>query len=309
MKTHFAASPLQLPGTQCRIHPHFSLAGLTSYRVGGQAQWYAAPRTWDDLSAVFDWYQQQDLPLMLLGAGSNLLISDRGIEGLVLCTRYLRHAQYDADKAHITAAAGEPIARLAWQAAKRGWRGLEWAVGIPGTVGGAVVMNAGAHSQCVADCLLNTKVVSPCGTLETWMSQALHYSYRTSALQGNSRLVLEATFQLQSGFSREEVMATTNQNLWQRKTSQPYDKPSCGSVFRNPQPYAAGWLIEQLGLKGYRIGEAEVSHRHANFILNCGNAKADDIFRLIHHVQEQVESHFALLLEPEVRILGEFSAI
>jgi UDP-N-acetylmuramate dehydrogenase len=277
--------------------------------VGGKAEWYAAPRTWEDLQATFDWFQQQDLPLMLLGAGSNLLISDRGIDGLVLSTRYLRHRQLDVDSARITVAAGEPIARVAWQAAKRGWRGLEWAVGIPGTVGGAVVMNAGAHNQCAADSLVSALVVSPNGTVETLTPEQLNYGYRTSALQGDQRLVIEATFQLQPGFSREEVMATTQNNLQQRKSSQPYDKPSCGSVFRNPTPHAAGWLIEELGLKGYRLGDAEVSQRHANFILNCGQATAEDIFRLIRHVQEQVESRWSLLLEPEVKILGEFSAL
>lgn len=167
-------------------------------------------------------------------------------------------------------------------------------------------MNAGAHNQCVAESLVNAVVVSPDGTLETLTPEDFNYSYRTSALQGDRRLVIEATFQLQPGFSREAVMATTNSNLKQRKSSQPYDRPSCGSVFRNPKPQAAGWLIEQLGLKGYRIGNAEVSLRHANFILNCGNAKADDIFRLIRHVQEKVESNWSLLLEPEVKMLGEF---
>lgn len=299
---------MQLPGTDGLIHSQVSLAALTSYRVGGLAQWYSAPRNWDELQATFEWFQAQDLPLTLLGAGSNLLISDRGIPGLTLCTRYLRRAHFYHETTTITASAGEPIARIAWAAAKRGWRGLEWAVGIPGTVGGAVVMNAGAHNQCVAESLVSAVVVSPDGTLKTLTPEELNYSYRTSALQGDRRLVIEATFQLQPGFSREEVMATTNNNLRQRKSSQPYDRPSCGSVFRNPKPQAAGWLIEQLGLKGYRIGNAEVSVRHANFIVNCGNAKADDIFRLIRHVQEKVESNWSLLLEPEVKMLGEFLA-
>jgi UDP-N-acetylmuramate dehydrogenase len=288
------------------IRPQVSLAELTSYRVGGQAQWYTAPRNWDSLEATFEWFQNQDIPLTLLGAGSNLLISDRGIAGLVLSTRYLRHSDFAPEIAQITAGAGEPIARIAWQAAKRGWSGLEWAVGIPGSVGGAVVMNAGAHNKCIAERLVSALVVSPDGQVERLTPAQLQYSYRNSLLQGDRRLVIEATFQLEPGFSRQEVMATTNQNLKQRKSSQPYDRQSCGSVFRNPQPQAAARLIEQLGLKGYRIGEAEVSHRHANFILNCGQAKADDIFRLIRHVQEQVESHWSLLLEPEVKLLGEF---
>lgn len=302
------SSPIQLPAADCYIFPNFSLANQTSYRVGGEAQWYVAPRTWEALQATFEWFQKQDIPLMLLGAGSNLLISDHGIDGLVLSTRYLRYHNFDPETGCVTVAAGDPVAKIAWQAARRGWRGLEWAVGIPGTIGGAVVMNAGAHRQCAADRLVSAVVVSPDGAIETLTPKDFDYSYRTSSLQGVEKLVLEATFQLEMGFSRQEVMATTKHNLQQRKSSQPYDKPSCGSVFRNPTSHAAGWLIEQLGLKGYRIGNAEISQRHANFILNCGQAKAQDIFRLIYHAQEQVEASWSLLLEPEVKILGEFSA-
>jgi UDP-N-acetylmuramate dehydrogenase len=299
-------SPIHLPGTDCLIRPQVSLAEQTSYRVGGLAQWCAAPRNWEGLEATFEWYQAQDLPLTLLGAGSNLLISDRGISGLVLSTRYLRHSYFDTETGQIRAAAGEPIARLAWQAAKRGWRGLEWAVGIPGTLGGAIVMNAGAHHQCIADCLVNVVLLSPDGKLETLTPEQLNYSYRNSSLQGDKRLVIEATLQLQPGFSRTEVMEATTENLKKRKSSQPYELPSCGSVFRNPKPHAAGWLIEQLGLKGHRIGNAEVSQRHANFIVNRGSATAQDIFRLIRYVQERVEAHWAVSLEPEVKLLGEF---
>ena len=299
-------SPVDLPGTNSRIIPQVPLAKLTSFRVGGQAQWYSAPRNWDELQASFEWYLNQDVPLTLLGAGSNLLISDRGIPGLVISTRNLHYSQFDAETGQITAGAGEPIARVAWRAAKRGWQGLEWAVGIPGTVGGAVVMNAGAHRQCTADRLVSALVVSPEGTLERLRGEDLDYSYRTSNLQGDRRLVIEATFQLQPGATKAEVMATTNRNLHQRKSSQPYHKPSCGSVFRNPESHAAGWLIEQTGLKGYQIGGAQVAHRHANFILNCGSAKADDIFHLIRYVQEKVEHHWSFLLKPEVKLIGEF---
>lgn len=301
------SAPIQLAQTNALIHPNTSLADYTSYRVGGAAEWYTAPRTHDDLYAIFDWFVQQDIPLTLLGAGSNLLISDQGIPGLVVSTRYLRQSQFDLESGRITAAAGEPIAKVAWKAAKLGWWGLEWAVGIPGTVGGAVVMNAGAHNQSTSDCLVSALVLSPDGTLETLTAEELGFSYRTSNLQGDRRLVIEATFQLKTGFSREEVMTQTTHNLHQRKNSQPYDKPSCGSVFRNPTPQYAARLIENLGLKGCRIGDAEVSQRHANFILNAGNAKAQDIYRLIQHVQEQVYSHCSLLLEPEVKILGDFS--
>ncbi len=299
-------SSFYLPGTDCPVLAQAPLANLTSFRVGGPAQWYVAPRKTEDMQASFTWAKKLDLPITLLGAGSNLLVSDQGLPGLVIGTRYLRQIHFDEATGQIVAGAGEPIARLAWLAAKRGWRGLEWAVGIPGTLGGAVVMNAGAHNSCIADSLVNTLVLLPDGSVQKMDAQQLSYSYRSSSLQGKQKLVTQVTLQLKPGGSRAEVMAASNHNLRQRKTSQPYHLPSCGSVFRNPKPYAAGWLIEQMGLKGYQIGAAQVAHRHANFILNCGGATASDIFRLISHIQEQVEHHWSLSLEPEVKLLGEF---
>lgn len=299
-------NPIHLPGTDCQIEPRVPLGNLTTYRVGGVAEWYVAPRNRKELMASFEWYQSHDLPLTLLGAGSNMLVSDRGLPGLVVSTRHLKESLFDGHTGRITVGAGEPIAKIAWRAAKRGWQGLEWAVGIPGTIGGGVVMNAGAHNQCVGDVLVSALVLSGNGKIEELTSEDLDYSYRTSNLQGDNRIVIQATFQLTPGSTREEVMAKTNQNLKVRKSSQPYHLPSCGSVFRNPKPRAAGWLIEQLGLKGYQIGSAQIAHRHANFILNCGNGKANDIFRLIRHVQEQVEQSFSVSLEPEVKIIGEF---
>jgi UDP-N-acetylmuramate dehydrogenase len=297
---------IQLPASDCLIYPQTSLAEFTSYRVGGAAQWYAAPRNIENLQASIEWRNKRDIPLTVLGAGSNLLISDRGLEGLVINTRHLRGTKIE-EEGKIVADAGEPIAKLAWKAAKRGWRGFEWAVGIPGSVGGSIVMNAGAHSSCVADILESIVVLNPNGSIETLTPDRLGYSYRTSNLQKDNKIVLQATFKLQPDSTKEAVMATTTANLNQRKNSQPYHLPSCGSVFRNPKPQAAGWLIEQLGLKGYQIGGAQVAHRHANFILNCGNAKANDIFQLIRYVQERVERQWSLILEPEVKTIGEFS--
>lgn len=297
---------IYLPGTNYQVKSLVPLATLTSFRVGGPAQWYIAPRNLEALQASFEWAKTEGLAVTLLGAGSNLLVSDRGLPGLVISTRHLRHTEFNSDTGQVTAAAGEPLPRLAWQAAERGWQGLEWAVGIPGSVGGAVVMNAGAHKSCVANMLVNTQLLSPCTTVETVTPQQLGYSYRTSLLQGSDRLVTQAVFQLQPGSEPELVLATTSQHLEQRRTTQPYHLPSCGSVFRNPQPYQAGWLIEQTGLKGYKIGKAQVAQRHANFILNCGGATANDIFQLINYVQQQVEQHWDIRLEPEVRILGQF---
>lgn len=301
----FPRSPVHLPGTECTIRPHISLGKLTSFRVGGPAEWYVSPRSIEDMQASLAWAQDRSLPVTLLGAGSNLLVSDRGIPGLTIATRHLRHSQFTEDGL-ITASAGEPIARLAWRAAKRGWQGMEWAVGIPGSMGGSVVMNAGAHLACVADSLVEALVLNPDGTLDRLTPEDLHFNYRTSALQGDNRLVVQAILKLQPGGDREEVMAQTNYNLQHRKSTQPYHLPSCGSVFRNPESHAAGWLIEQLGLKGYQIGGAQIARRHANFILNCDRAKAGDILQLIQYVQEKVEHHWSLTLHPEVKLIGEF---
>lgn len=297
-----------IPATQCQIKAQVPLASLTSFRVGGPAEWYVAPRNLDELIASLD-YARSRMPITMLGAGSNLLISDRGIPGLVIGTRHLRHTQFDDETGRVTVAAGEPLPRLAWQIAERGWSGFEWAVGIPGSVGGAVVMNAGAHTSCIADSLVSAEVLLPSGTLQTMTLEDLNYTYRTSSLQGRDLLVTQATFQFQPGGDRQQVLATTSQHLEQRKLSQPYHLPSCGSVFRNPLPYTAGWLIEQTGLKGYQIGAAQVAQRHANFILNCGGATANDIFNLINHVQQKVQQHWTVCLHPEVRMLGEFQPV
>ncbi|MDB9494093.1 UDP-N-acetylmuramate dehydrogenase [Spirulina major CS-329] len=307
--TTYTPKPIWLDDGQCQIRPHVTLANFTSFRVGGPAEWYAAPKTREGLQACFAWAQDRSLPTTILGAGSNLLISDRGLPGLVVSTRHLRLSVFDDETGQVTAGAGELIPRLAWRSAKRGWQGLEWSVGIPGTVGGAVVMNAGAHQGCIADSLVQADVLNPDGHIVTLRASDFHYRYRHSSLQGDKRLVLQATFQLQPTQERAIVMETTNENLQNRKNSQPYHLPSCGSVFRNPESYKAGWLIEQIGLKGFQIGGAQVAHRHANFILNCGNAKAQDIFETIHHVQQQVEHHWSLRLRPEVKVLGEFQTI
>lgn len=298
-----------LGGIASLLRSDVALSPFTTFRVGGPAEWFITPRTLDQFQASVDWAYQNGLSVTLLGAGSNLLVSDQGLSGLVVCTRYWRYSQFDEATGRVTVAAGEPLPTLAWKAAKRGWRGLEWAVGIPGTVGGAVVMNAGAHGACTADILVEAQVLDgDRGTLSLKPEQ-LAFQYRTSVLQALSRPVIQATFQLEPGHDPQQVTADTLADLEQRRSTQPYDMPSCGSVFRNPQPHSAGWLIEQSGLKGYRIGNAQVAHRHANFILNCGGATASDIFKLIHHVQEQVENRWSLRLRPEVKMMGEFSPV
>jgi UDP-N-acetylmuramate dehydrogenase len=183
---------------------------------------------------------------------------------------------------------------------------MEWAAGIPGTVGGAVVMNAGAHGHSTQEILVSTDVLNLDGSIETLTNRDLNYSYRTSNLQGDSRLVIQATFKLQEAGDPEAVKTRTFQDLEKRHSTQPYDRPSCGSVFRNPTPQHAAALIEGLGLKGYRIGDAEVSTLHANFIINRQDATASEIRELIYYVQGRVKQQYSIELEPEVKMLGDF---
>lgn len=297
---------ISIPDSDAVLKANVPLASLTSFRVGGPAEWYAAPRTLEELQACLEWANSQQVPITMLGAGSNLLVSDVGLPGLVVSTRHLRHIEFDEATGQVTVGAGEPLPRLAWRLADRGWQGFEWAVGIPGTVGGAVVMNAGAHSSSVSNILVSATVLLPDGTTQILIPEDLKYEYRTSVLQGGSRYVTQATFQLRPGADPTAVNTVTANHKQQRQSTQPYHLPSCGSVFRNPGGYKAGWLIEQVGLKGYQIGGAQVAQRHANFILNCGGATASDIFQLIHHVQQRVQQEWSLLLEPEVKMLGEF---
>ena len=295
------------------IKPNAPLAKLTTFRVGGEAEWLALPKTPEQLKQAIAWGKENALPITMLGAGSNLLISDRGLPGLIICTRALRHSEFDSATGKVTAAAGEPWSSLAWKAARNGLQGFEWTIGIPGTVGGAVVMNAGAHGGETADILVEAEIVDPDGTMTIVKPAELDYRYRTSNLQGSDRIVTRATFQLSPGHSPDEVKAATASDLKQRRTTQPYHLPNCGSVFRNPpnidaegRAHSAGRLIEQAGLKGYQIGEAQISTLHANFIVNLGGAKAADVLVLIRHAQATIKARNNIELETEVKIVGAF---
>ena len=205
----------------------------------------------------------------------------------------------------VEALAGEPIPSLARRVAQAGLHGLAWAVGIPGTVGGAAVMNAGAQGGCTAESLESVLVIPIAGGASFELTRdQLEYDYRHSRLQHEPLLVLSARFRLEPGHDPQELRRITSGNLSKRTSTQPYTQPSCGSVFRNPEPLKAGRLIEDLGLKGTRIGGAEVSTLHANFIVNTGKATAMDIDRLISFVQARVHERHALSLHPEVKRLG-----
>ncbi|KEF42387.1 MAG: UDP-N-acetylenolpyruvoylglucosamine reductase [Cyanobium sp. CACIAM 14] len=282
------------------------LREYTTWKVGGPAEWFAEPGDQEELIAHAAWAAGTGVPFRCIGAGSNLLIADAGLAGLTLCNRRLQGSRLDPDQGWVEAEAGEPIPTLARKAARSGLRGLEWAVGIPGTVGGAVVMNAGAQGGCTAEWLHSVRVLDPRRPKVPFElpASALDFAYRHSRLQEEPLLVLSARFRLEAGHDPAAVTARTSANLQSRTSTQPYQQPSCGSVFRNPEPLKAGRLIEALGLKGVSIGEAQVSPIHANFIVNTGAATAADIDALIRLVQERVLAARGIELHPEVKRLG-----
>ncbi|MEB3307786.1 MAG: UDP-N-acetylmuramate dehydrogenase [Cyanobacteriota bacterium] len=282
------------------------LRDFTTWKVGGPADWFAEPTDRSDLLRLAAWALGRGLSLRCIGAGSNLLIADDGLRGVTVCLRRLQGSHLDPTEGMVEAEAGEPIPSLARKAARAGLSGLEWAVGIPGTVGGAVVMNAGAQGGCTAERLQAVLVADPADPDHPfWLRAAdLAFAYRSSRLQSEPLIVVAARFCLDPGHDPAVVTARTSANLNSRTTSQPYQLPSCGSVFRNPEPLKAGRLIEAMGLKGHRIGGAEVSRLHANFIVNTGAASATDIQALIDEVQRRVLAEYGVTLHPEVKRLG-----
>jgi UDP-N-acetylmuramate dehydrogenase len=292
--------------TPAAIRRAVPLREFTTWRVGGPAEFFAEPGTQEELVSLAAWAVAAGIPFRCIGAGSNLLIADAGLPGLTLCNRRLQGSRLTAGSDWVEAEAGEPIPTLARRAARAGLHGLEWAVGIPGTVGGAVVMNAGAQGGCTAEWLHSVRVLDPArpAALFTLEAAELDYSYRHSLLQEQPLLVLAARFRLESGHDPSAIVARTSANLHSRTSTQPYQQPSCGSVFRNPEPLKAGRLIESLGLKGLTIGGAQVSTLHANFIVNTGAATAADIDSLIRLVQERVRQGHGVDLHPEVKRLG-----
>jgi UDP-N-acetylmuramate dehydrogenase len=294
------------PSCHPALRQRVGLQPFTTWKVGGPAEWFAEPGESDELVSLAAWARAQGLAFRCIGAGSNLLIADSGLPGLTICTRRLQGSRLDAASGLVEAEAGEPIPTLARKAARLGLSGLEWAVGIPGTVGGAVVMNAGAQGGCTADWLHSVRLLDPANPATPFELEAreLDFAYRHSRLQAEAWIVLAATFKLEAGHDPAAITSSTSANLHSRTSTQPYQQPSCGSVFRNPEPQKAGQLIEALGLKGLQIGDAQVSPIHANFIVNIGQASASDIDALIAEVQGRVLASHGLSLHPEVKRLG-----
>lgn len=294
------AGSLRDAGFRGEILREEPLAAYTTWRIGGPAEILATPEDAVDLSRAVAWAAASGVAWRVLGNGSNLLVRDEGVRGLVLrIRRTLDRLHFDGTRA--VAGAGASFPALANAAAVHGLAGLEFAAGIPGTVGGAIVMNAGWHAFETGNTVESVDVLDPSGARETWPRARCGFGYRTSAFQGFRGVVLEATFVLAPD-APEAVRARMESFAASRRVHQPTDLPSCGSVFLKPEGDFAGRLIEQAGLKGLRLGDVEVSPKHANFFVNVGHATARDVLALVERVEREVASRFGVRLEREFEI-------
>ncbi|MDR1193343.1 MAG: UDP-N-acetylmuramate dehydrogenase [Peptococcaceae bacterium] len=277
------------------------LAAYTSWRLGGPARLLIWPDDPDTCRQLVDYCRRQGYPVLFLGRGTNLLVADTGVEAAVLHTGSLTDVEWDGDT--VRAAAGLPLARLAEAAGERGLTGLEFAGGIPGSLGGALVMNAGAYGGQMSDLTRSVRALDPAGRLHDLTGPELGYGYRASRLRGQGWLVLSGSLTLRPG-DRAEIQARTAAYLARRREKQPLELPSGGSVFRNPTGEGAGRFIERAGLKGRRLGQMQVSPKHANFIVNLGGGTAAAAKALIEEIQAEVARRFQVELEREVVFWG-----
>lgn len=279
------------------------LAKHTTWRIGGSADLMIQPTDKEALIRAVQIIHQHEIPWTVIGRGSNLLVRDGGIRGAVFkIAQGLSHCEFQGET--VCVGAGYSMVRLAVEAGKQGLTGLEFAGGIPGSVGGAVYMNAGAHGSDLSRILTSAEILFNDGKTKVVTKEEMQFSYRTSLLQKRKGIVIEATLQLQTG-DRKEIATSLAQFKDRRLSTQPFNSPCAGSVFRNPPGDHAGRLIEASGLKGFIIGGAQISEMHANFIVNRGGATATDVLTLIEHARATVLKNFNVDLHTEVLVIGE----
>lgn len=274
------------------------LSELCTFGIGGPARYFTEVKTIEEMQQAIITCQQQKIPLLILGKGSNCLFDDRGFNGAVILNKidFLERPQ-----PHIYhVGAGYSFSLLGNQTARQGWTGLEFASGIPGSIGGAVFMNAGANGRETSQCLTSVDFISAEGTLQVWNKSDLHFAYRTSSFQKMVGAIVGATFMLSPSKTARNSQIEI---IEYRKKTQPLRDKSAGCIFRNPECNHAGALIEKSGLKGLTIGNAKVSEIHANFIVNAGKATAKEILSLIAEVKAQVKEKTGIELESEVRYI------
>lgn len=286
-----------------RIKQNELMKNHTSFHIGGPADILVLPQDAEEIKRIITCCKDEGVPFFVMGNGTNLLVRDKGIRGVVI-----KLAQNFNDiqitKNIIKCKAGMAVSAAVRAALENSLSGLEFASGIPGTVGGAVVMNAGAFGGEMADVVKKVNVLDLEGNIFEMSKDELGYSYRNSVLQKGDKILLDVEMELAPG-NRDEIKAKMEDYISRRKQKQPLNLPSAGSAFKRPPGNYAGYLIEKAGLKGYRIGGAMVSDLHAGFIVNIDNATCEDVLKLIKHIQKEVKDKFNIDLEPEIKIQGE----
>lgn len=278
------------------MEKQYPLHQLSTWRIGGPAEVVYWPETMEDLSGVWKRAKEAGIPIWLVGRGSNLLFPDEGLPGLTLVTTGMRKIHWGNYIVRVEA--GYSLALLAQEVGERGWSGLEFARGIPGSVGGAVIMNAGAHGCEIASLIKNITLLDRDGNLKILKREDVEFAYRSCSLRD-----LAWVLEVQLGFShgdRELILKEMKDNLAKRSENQPLEKPNAGSIFRNPPGDSAGRLIEEAGWKGKRIGGAQVSEKHANFIINTGKAMSTEVLALIEGIIQDVRAKYGITLQTEV---------
>ena len=276
----------------------------TTFRIGGAADYFIVPTEVEEIKAIVALCEETGMPYYVIGNGSNLLVADKGFRGVIIQI-YKAMNRVSTDGNVICAQAGASLAQIAMEAVENELAGFEFAAGIPGTLGGAVRMNAGAYGGEIQDVLVRATVLTKEGEIVVLSKEEMEFGYRTSIVERTGHIVLEAELELRPG-KREDIKAVMNDLREKRVSKQPLDFPSAGSTFKRPEGYFAGKLIQDAGLKGFQIGGAQVSEKHSGFVINTGNATAADVTELMKQVNEKVKDKFGVSLEPEVRRIGEF---
>ena len=290
--------------TKDRIRQNEPMKNHTTFRVGGPADIFLTPSA-EELPAVLSVCREEHMPVTVIGNGSNLLVGDQGIRGVVICIGFgMRGIRVDGEKIFLEA--GVTLAAAAQQAAKAGLTGLEFASGIPGTFGGAVVMNAGAYGGEMKDVIVSVRVISEDGEILTLSKEELDLSYRHSVIPERGYLVIDGELLLTREKDPDQITERMEELKKKRIEKQPLEYPSAGSTFKRPEGYFAGKLIMDAGLRGFSVGGAAVSEKHCGFVINKGNATAADICALMDEVTRIVKEKYAVTLEPEVKKVGEF---
>lgn len=277
------------------------LSKYTNTKTGGPADWLAFPKDVAEVQKLVQFADANAMPLTVIGNASNLIVRDGGIEGLTMILTQMNGIQVEGNR--VIAQAGASYIETTKAARDHSLTGLEFAAGIPGSVGGAIFMNAGAYGGETKNVASEVTAMLPDGTIKHYNNEELDFGYRHSAVQDNDGIVLEAVFDLKLG-DQAEITALMDDLNARRAAKQPLELPSCGSVFKRPEGYFAGKLIHDAGLQGYTSGGAQVSTKHAGFIVNVDHGTATDYLNVIHHVQATVKEKFGVSLETEVRIIG-----